>query len=302
MTHLFVIGAGHVGLVTAIGFARLGHQVTVADIDAGRIAGLQAGTAPIYEPGLEEAIRDHADRLAFTTDRQPPADVRHSFVAVSTPTGPDGPLSLEHVEAAVRDLHARVGADHVIVIRSTLPMAGPDALLAIRASAPAGNGPVVTLPELQVTAKGVNADTQQVVNGTAKVTAEQVEGEATVAYATLETLIDYSRYNLTDVKFAESNGALHATGTATISGVKVPITATAEVAVKDGQFTIALRDATAAKLPVPAVVKNYLGNLAQQAAVARLPKLPFGLTLDSASVQPNGLAIAATGTNVPLIG
>jgi hypothetical protein len=165
-----------------------------------------------------------------------------------------------------------------------------------------GNGPAVTLPELKVTAKGVNADTQQVVSGTAKVTAEQVEGEAVVAYSTLETLIDYSRYNLTDVKFAESNGALHATGTATISGVQVPITATAEVAVKDGQFTIALRDATAAKLPVPAVVKNYLSNLAQQAAVARLPKLPFGLTLDSASVQPNGLAIAATGTNVPLIG
>jgi hypothetical protein len=165
-----------------------------------------------------------------------------------------------------------------------------------------GNGPAVTLPELKVTAKGVNADTQEVVSGTAKVTAEQVEGEAIVAYGTLETLIDYSRYNLTDVQFAESNGALHATGTATINGVKVPITATAEVSVKDGQFTIALRDATAATLPVPALVRNYLSSLAQQAAVARLPKLPFGLTLDSASVQPNGLAIAATGSNVPLIG
>lgn len=165
-----------------------------------------------------------------------------------------------------------------------------------------GDGPAVTLPELRVTAKGVNADTQQVVNGTAKVTAEQVEGEATVAYATLGTLIDYSRYNLTDVTFGESNGALQVTGTATISGVKVPITATAEVSVKDGQFTITLRDATAATLPVPTLVKNYLSNLAQQAAVARLPKLPFGLTLDSASVRPNGLAIAATGTNVPLIG
>jgi hypothetical protein len=165
-----------------------------------------------------------------------------------------------------------------------------------------GNGPAVTLPELHVTAKGVSADTAEVVSGTAKVTAEQVTGDAVVAYSTLETLIDYSRFNLTNVKFEEANGALRATGTATISGVKVPITASAAVAVKDGQFTISLRDATAATLPVPAIVTNYLSNLAQQAAVARLPKLPFGLTLDSASVQPNGLALAATGANVPLIG
>lgn len=150
-----MIGAGHVGLVTAVGFARLGHRVTVADIDARRIEGLRAGRAPIYEPGLEEAIRELGGRLAFTTELQPPADVRHSFVAVGTPTGPDGPLSLEHVEAAVRDLLRRVGPDHVVVVRSTLPMAGPAALLAVRGGAEAAEGPgggasgaaIVTNPE-----------------------------------------------------------------------------------------------------------------------------------------------------------
>ena len=130
--HLFVVGAGYVGLVTAVGFARLGHRVTVADIDAGRIDGLRAGRAPLFEPGLEDAIRELADQLAFTTDLQPPDGVRQSFVAVGTPTGPDGPLSTAHVEGAVRDLLGRVADDHTIVVRSTLPLAGPTTLLALR--------------------------------------------------------------------------------------------------------------------------------------------------------------------------
>jgi UDPglucose 6-dehydrogenase len=56
--HLFLIGAGHVGLVTAVGLARLGHRLTVADIDTARIDGLRDGIPPVYEPGLEDAIRD----------------------------------------------------------------------------------------------------------------------------------------------------------------------------------------------------------------------------------------------------
>ena len=53
--HLFIIGAGHVGLVSASGFRSLGHRVTVADIQEQRIDGLREGVPPIYEPGLEEA-------------------------------------------------------------------------------------------------------------------------------------------------------------------------------------------------------------------------------------------------------
>src|SRR5215510_11913331 len=51
--HLFLVGAGHVGLVTAVGLAKLGHRVTVADIDERRIGRLSEGIPPIYEPGLE---------------------------------------------------------------------------------------------------------------------------------------------------------------------------------------------------------------------------------------------------------
>jgi UDPglucose 6-dehydrogenase len=146
--HLFLIGAGHVGLVTAVGLARLGHRLTVADIDAERIAGLARGMPPVYEPGLDEAIAiaAAAGKLAFTTDLTPPPDCGFSIVTVSTPTGPDGPLSTANVETVVASLVAATGLDHTIVVRSTLPVGGTDRLLAIgatRTDRPA----IVTNPE-----------------------------------------------------------------------------------------------------------------------------------------------------------
>ncbi|HEX5827552.1 MAG TPA: nucleotide sugar dehydrogenase [Candidatus Limnocylindrales bacterium] len=132
--HLFLIGAGHVGLVTAVGLARLGHRLTVADIDATRIEGLRRGVAPIYEPGLEDAIGEllASASLAFTTDLAPPDDARFSIVTVSTPTGPDGPLSTTNVEAVVAGLLAATGVDHTIIVRSTLPVDGPARLIGLR--------------------------------------------------------------------------------------------------------------------------------------------------------------------------
>lgn len=144
--HVFLVGAGHVGLVTSVGLAKLGHDLTVADIDAARIDGLREGRAPIFEPGLDDAIRAAGDRLTFTTDLRPPADTRFSFVAVGTPLGPDGPLALDHVERVVGSLLDATGPDHVIVIRSTLPMSGPAELVALRASR-GGTASIVTNPE-----------------------------------------------------------------------------------------------------------------------------------------------------------
>jgi UDPglucose 6-dehydrogenase len=144
--HLFLVGAGHVGLVTAVGLAKLGHRVTVSDIDAARIEGLRAGRSPIFEPGLEDAIRAAGDRLEFATDLLPPADAPFSFVAVGTPFGPDGPLALDHVEQVVGELLEHVAPDHVIVIRSTLPMSGPAELVALRSSR-GGSASIVTNPE-----------------------------------------------------------------------------------------------------------------------------------------------------------
>ena len=148
--HLFMLGAGHVGLVTAVGFARLGHQVTVADLDAARIAGLANGRPPIFEPGLTEALTAGLTNgsLAFTVELDPPIDARFCFVCVSTPTGPDGPLSTANVEAAVARLLATTSPDHVIVVRSTLPLDGPSRLSRVASAAGAANrAAIVTNPE-----------------------------------------------------------------------------------------------------------------------------------------------------------
>jgi UDPglucose 6-dehydrogenase len=146
--HLFLLGAGHVGLVTAVGFVRLGHRVTVADLDAARIAAASDGRPPIFEPGLTEAIVAGlaGGTLTFTTELDPPADAAYTFVCVNTPTGPDGPLSTIHVEAAIERLLARAGPEHTIVVRSTLPLDGPGRLATLAAGYP-DRPSIVTNPE-----------------------------------------------------------------------------------------------------------------------------------------------------------
>ena len=175
----------------------------------------------------------------------------------------------------------------------TIDMAG------VRLPQEGGRG--ATLPALHVVATGVNANTKQVIAGTAKVAAKQVTGTATVAFSTLETLVDYSAYRLSEVKYSESGGGLHVTGKADVGGVQVPVAATADISVAKGQLQVNLRDLAAVNLPAPIVFRQYLSNLAQQSLTAQLPKLPFGMTLDQVTVQPTGLAITATGRDVPLV-
>jgi len=166
---------------------------------------------------------------------------------------------------------------------------------------PAGGGRGATLPELGVVARGVDANPAELVEGTAKIVAEQVTGTAVVSFTTLESLLDYSRFRLSEVRFSESAGALQATGTASIAGVRVPVSAVADISVVDGQFEVRLRDAKAVGVQSPQIAKNYLDGLVERSVSARLPQLPFSLTLDSVTVVPEGLSINATGRNVPLV-
>jgi UDPglucose 6-dehydrogenase len=148
--HLFLLGAGHVGLVTAIGFVRLGHSVTVADLDEARINDLKQGHPPVFEPGLTEGLAEGLANgsLAFTTELDPPADAPFTFVCVSTPTDANGPLSTVNVEAAVARLLSAVLPDHVVVVRSTLPLDGPNRLAAVASATGRPDRPaIVTNPE-----------------------------------------------------------------------------------------------------------------------------------------------------------
>jgi UDPglucose 6-dehydrogenase len=115
-----VIGTGYVGLVTAAGFAELGSEVWCVDIDAEKIARLRRGEVPIYEPGLEELLLKHSDRLRFSTDIADALEhARLLFVAVGTPPTYSGDADLSAVNAVVDAIPA--SDHHALVMKSTVP-------------------------------------------------------------------------------------------------------------------------------------------------------------------------------------
>lgn len=120
-----VFGAGYVGLVTGVGFADLGNEVLCVDIDEKRIQMLDAGGCPIYEPGLEEKLRENREhgRLSFSTKA---ADgVAHGellFVCVGTPSSDDGSVDTKYVEAVAKSIGEIAEHPVVVVVKSTVPV------------------------------------------------------------------------------------------------------------------------------------------------------------------------------------
>ena len=118
---LGVVGAGWVGLITAAGFAELGHEVVVRDVLPGRIAALDAGRVPIHEPGLDEALARNRPRLRFTLDM---ADLPASgivFVCVGTPSTASGDADLSAVWQVLDEL-PRGDDGLLLVMKSTVPV------------------------------------------------------------------------------------------------------------------------------------------------------------------------------------
>src|SRR2546426_2169527 len=123
--NICVVGTGYVGLVTGAVFADLGNDVVCVDNDAVKIADLDGGRMPIYEPGLEEMVaRNVADgRLTFTTDLA--ATVRRSvivFITVGTPPKSDGQTDLTAVEDVARGIGQAMERYTVVVNKSTVPV------------------------------------------------------------------------------------------------------------------------------------------------------------------------------------
>src|SRR5580692_5508421 len=116
-----VIGTGYVGLVTAAGFAEFGSEVWCVDVDADKIAQLNRGEIPIYEPGLEESVARNRDRLHFGTELAPALEnARLLFVAVGTPPTYSGDADLSAVHAVVSSMPA--SDKHALVMKSTVPV------------------------------------------------------------------------------------------------------------------------------------------------------------------------------------
>ena len=120
-----IFGSGFVGLVTGACFAEMGNHVVCVDIDETKVARLQAGDVPIFEPGLETLLRANlnAGRLAFTVDARRAMD--HGdvvFIAVGTPPDEDGAADIGHVVNAAEAIGEHLARPAIIVNKSTVPV------------------------------------------------------------------------------------------------------------------------------------------------------------------------------------
>ena len=150
--NISVIGTGYVGLVTGACFAEFGVQVTCMDKDERRIALLEKGDIPIYEPGLTELVRKGLSegRLTFTTDLAKAVETGLAiFIAVGTPSRDDGSADLSFVEDVGRSIAAHLNGYKVIVTKSTVPVGTGERLrdLITQHAPPAARFDMVSNPE-----------------------------------------------------------------------------------------------------------------------------------------------------------
>src|SRR6201993_1701715 len=147
-----MIGTGYVGLVSGACFADFGHQVICVDKDGDKIAALQRGEIPIFEPGLDALVAANvkAKRLGFTTElKAPVAEADAVFIAVGTPSRRgDGHADLSYVYAAAREIAAVVSGFTVVVTKSTVPVGtGDEVERIIREANPSADVVVASNPE-----------------------------------------------------------------------------------------------------------------------------------------------------------
>jgi UDPglucose 6-dehydrogenase len=147
-----MIGTGYVGLVSGACFADFGHQVTCVDKDGDKIASLNRGEIPIFEPGLDALVASNvtAGRLDFTTGLTAPVAAADAvFIAVGTPSRRgDGHADLTYVYAAAREIAAALSGFTVVVTKSTVPVGtGDEVERLIREANPKADVVVASNPE-----------------------------------------------------------------------------------------------------------------------------------------------------------
>jgi len=138
-----IFGSGYVGLVTGACLAEVGNRVLCIDVDPHKIAVLNSGGLPIFEPGLEDLVQRNreAGRLSFSTD--PAEGVAHGlfqFIAVGTPPDEDGSADLTHVLAVARTIGEQMDSYRILVDKSTVPVGTADRVAAAVREAQAARG------------------------------------------------------------------------------------------------------------------------------------------------------------------
>ena len=120
-----VVGAGYVGLSTAVSLAHLGHRVSLWEVDPGKVARLRQGTPTIVEEGLAEILREGLDSGRLTIEEGAVAAVTEAefvFLCLPTPQGEDGAADLSYLEAVAGDIGPHLAREAVVVNKSTVPV------------------------------------------------------------------------------------------------------------------------------------------------------------------------------------
>jgi UDPglucose 6-dehydrogenase len=152
MSNICVIGAGYVGLVTATGFAELGHKLSLVEIDTGKLCSLKRGEVPIHEPGLKKPFQRHlTEGNIRVTDNYIDGllNAEFAFIAVGTPSTNNGKPDLKWVRQAARSIAESASGPLTVVIKSTVPV-GTACLVSKILTRYCQNGhkfPVVSNPE-----------------------------------------------------------------------------------------------------------------------------------------------------------
>ncbi|WP_338729817.1 UDP-glucose 6-dehydrogenase AglM [Haladaptatus sp. DJG-WS-42] len=122
--NISIVGSGYVGTTIAACFADLGHDVTAIDIDETVVSKLNDGEAPIHEPGLADLVKTHAGTsLRATTDYSAVRETDVTFLALTTPSNPDGSIDLSIMKAGTRSLGDALAEKddyHLVVVKSTV--------------------------------------------------------------------------------------------------------------------------------------------------------------------------------------
>ena len=120
-----VIGTGYVGLTTGAYLAHLGHEVTCADVVPEKVAMLNRGQIPIYEPGLDDLVKEGVDsgRLSFVLGAtNAVADAEFVFLCVQTPQGEDGSADMTYIREAAAEIGPVLRAEAIVINKSTVPV------------------------------------------------------------------------------------------------------------------------------------------------------------------------------------
>ena len=124
-----VFGSGYVGLVTGVCLAEAGNDVVCIDVDQQKIDNLKKGIIPIYEPGLDELVKDNqqAGRIKFTTDiKEAVSHGVFQFIAVGTPPDEDGAADLQYVLAVAKSIAENMNGYRIVIDKSTVPVGTAD--------------------------------------------------------------------------------------------------------------------------------------------------------------------------------